>query len=148
MQRRLVRAPSIWRMMNLISPAAGSVILPGMACHVLIIPDKFKGTLSATAAAEAMADGWHRSRPQDRLELLPMSDGGDGFGEVLSRLQNAQRCTTTTVDAAHRRLEAGWWWDPLTRTAIIESAKSLASPCYPRAIITLCVGYCRIGSAD
>jgi len=30
--------------------------------------------------------GWREARPQDRLELLPISDGGDGFGEVLGRL--------------------------------------------------------------
>ena len=51
-----------------------------MPLNVLIVPDKFKGTLTAQAAATAIARGWRRAHPQDRLELLPMSDGGDGFG--------------------------------------------------------------------
>ena len=57
-----------------------------MPLNVLIVPDKFKGSLTASAAAELIAHGWREARPQDRLDLLPMSDGGDGFGEVLSRL--------------------------------------------------------------
>ena len=51
-----------------------------MRMRVLIIPDKFKGTLTAAAAAKAIARGWRKGRPQDLLDLLPMSDGGDGFG--------------------------------------------------------------------
>src|SRR6266516_1831880 len=61
-----------------------------MRLNVLIIPDKFKGTLLASQAAQAIARGWRRARPQDSLALLPMSDGGDGFGEVISKLLRAQ----------------------------------------------------------
>ena len=93
-----------------------------MALHVLIIPDKFKGTLTARAAAEAMARGWRRARKGDRLSLLPMSDGGDGFGEVTSALLQAKLQRAKTVDAAHRPCLAKWWWEPRTRTVIIESA--------------------------
>src|ERR1017187_735855 len=93
-----------------------------MALQVLIMPDKFKGTLTASAAAEAIARGWRKARPGDLLSLLPMSDGGDGFGEVTSALLKARVQRVKTVDAAHRRCVAKWWWEPSTRTAIIESA--------------------------
>ena len=93
-----------------------------MALKVLIIPDKFKGTLTAPAAAEAIARGWRKARPGDLLSLLPMSDGGDGFGEVTSALLKARIQRVRTVDAAHRPCVAKWWWEPKTRTAIIESA--------------------------
>ena len=59
------------------------------ALKVLIVPDKFKGTLRAEEAAQAIAAGWRVSRPQDSLELLPMSDGGDGFGEIIGALLQA-----------------------------------------------------------
>jgi glycerate kinase len=52
-----------------------------------------------------------------------MSDGGDGFGEVLSGLLGAERRSVRTLDAAHRPLRCAWWWQAKTRTAIIESAK-------------------------
>jgi glycerate kinase len=93
-----------------------------MALKVLIIPDKFKGTLTARAAAEAIARGWRRERAGDSLSLLPMSDGGDGFGEVLSALLKAKIQRVRAVDAAHRPCVGRWWWEPRTKTAIIESA--------------------------
>jgi glycerate 2-kinase len=93
-----------------------------MPLHVLIIPDKFKGTLTAAEAAEAIARGWRSERPGDSLDLLPMSDGGDGFGEVTSALVKARIQYVKTVDAAHRPCVARWWWEPRRRIAIIESA--------------------------
>ena len=93
-----------------------------MPLRVLIIPDKFKGTLTAPAAARAIARGWHKARRQDCLDLLPMSDGGDGFGEVTCALLDAGTRCVRTVDAARRPCVVRWWWEPRTRTAIIESA--------------------------
>jgi glycerate kinase len=89
---------------------------------ILVVPDKFKGTLTSTEAAEAIARGWNRARAADSIELLPMSDGGDGFGEVMGRLLCAKIQTVKTVDAAHSNCRAKWWWEPKTKMAIIESA--------------------------
>lgn len=103
-----------------------------MPLKILIAPDKFKGTLTAQQAAEAIARGWRNTRPQDELELLPMSDGGDGFGEIISQLLGAAPLTVKTVDAAHRPIEAVWWWHEPTRTAIIESALVIGLAMLPR----------------
>jgi glycerate kinase len=89
---------------------------------ILVIPDKFKGTLTARAAAEAITRGWAKVRSRDVIESLPMSDGGDGFGEVVGRLLGAKIQNVETVDAAHRRCTAHWWWESKTKTAVIESA--------------------------
>src|SRR3954470_14637676 len=89
---------------------------------VLIIPDKFKGTLSAGEAAKAMAGGWRQSRPDDLVEVLPMTDGGDGFGQLMSQLAGATPQTSKTLDAAHKQSTATWWWQAKTRTAVLESA--------------------------
>jgi glycerate kinase len=89
---------------------------------ILVIPDKFKGTLTAKAAAEAIARGWLKARPRDSIESLPMSDGGDGFGVTMGGLLRAKIQTVKTVDAAHQKCVAKWWWEPKTKTAIIESA--------------------------
>jgi glycerate kinase len=100
--------------------------------RILIVPDKFKGSLSARQAAGAIARGWHRARPGDSINLLPMSDGGDGFGEVLAGLLGAVKRTVTTVDAAHRKLRCAWWWSAGTRTAIVESANVMGMALFPR----------------
>lgn len=102
-----------------------------MSLRVLIIPDKFKGTLSAGEAARAVARGWQKVRPHDRLEPLPMSDGGDGFGEVMSRLLRAKARVVTTVNAAHQCCRAAWWWDAKSKTAIVESANVIGLAMLP-----------------
>jgi len=99
--------------------------------RVLIAPDKFKGTLTAREAADAIARGWQRIHPKDSIELLPISDGGDGFGEVMSALLDARPRRTKTVDAAHRPCMATWWWATKTKTAIIESARVIGLAMLP-----------------
>jgi glycerate kinase len=96
---------------------------PVMSLRILIVPDKFKGTLTARQAAAAIARGWSEVRPEDRLEELPMADGGDGFGEVLGHLLSAQLQTCSTVDSAGRPRAADWWLAPDACIAVIETAQ-------------------------
>jgi glycerate kinase len=77
---------------------------------VLIAPDAYKGSLNAMAAAQAIAAGWRRQRPDDLLDLCPMADGGDGFGPVLAQWLGAEPRLCDTVDAAGRPRQARWWW--------------------------------------
>jgi glycerate kinase len=102
-----------------------------MPHRILIIPDKFKGTLTAPAAAAAIARGWLAIRPGDSPDLLPMSDGGDGFGEVMAGLLDARAQRIATMDAAHHRSNARWWWQPQTETAILESAEVIGLAQHP-----------------
>lgn len=99
--------------------------------RVLICPDKFKGTLTAAEAAHAIARGWCEVRPGDVPDLLPISDGGDGFGELLAQHLDAEPCHTETVDAAHRPLRARWWWEPRRRLALVESARVIGLAMLP-----------------
>ena len=50
---------------------------------VIVAPDKFKGSLSAPEAAEAIARGVRRADPDSTFDLVPMADGGDGTVEAL-----------------------------------------------------------------
>src|SRR2546425_13368766 len=102
-----------------------------MPLKVLIIPDKFKGTLTAGAAAEAIARGWRKARRDDLLKLLPMSDGGGGVGEVMSGLLHAEAKTVRTVDAARRPCAAKWGGGQKNGAAIIESAAGIGLAMLP-----------------
>src|SRR5687768_10841163 len=90
---------------------------------VLIIPDKFKGTLTARQAGEAIDEGWRQVRPDDELEILPMSDGGEGFGEIIGSFMGATEIKVDTLDAAHRPRRASLWWQKDSKTAVIEAAQ-------------------------
>ncbi len=102
-----------------------------MSLRVLIVPDKFKGTLTSRQAANAIAQGWHQARPTDILDLLPMADGGDGFGEVLGSLLGAESRICLTTDAARRPRLAEWWLQSDTATAVIETAQVIGLALLP-----------------
>ncbi len=52
--------------------------------RVLVCPDKFRGTLTARQAGEAIERGWRRARPDDVVDVLPLADGGEGTLDVLA----------------------------------------------------------------
>ncbi|HET7475836.1 MAG TPA: glycerate kinase [Dermatophilaceae bacterium] len=74
--------------------------------RVVVAPDCFTGTLSATQAAEAMADGWASCAPWDELVQLPLSDGGPGFLDVLSRALPGRTVSVTVSDPLGRAVPA------------------------------------------
>lgn len=102
-----------------------------MPRRVLIVPDKFKGTLTAQAAAEAIGRGWRMVHPGDELQRLPMSDGGDGFGEVMAALMPAEPRGISTFNAAQQPCESTWWWSADQRNALIESARIIGLALLP-----------------
>jgi glycerate kinase len=105
-------------------------IVPG-PLRVLIVPDKFKGTLAAADVCAAIAKGWKSVRAGDRLKGLPMSDGGDGFGGVLGQLLPARLRSVRTLDAAHQPIRADWWWVAGQELAIIEAARVIGLAMLP-----------------
>lgn len=102
-----------------------------MALRVLIVPDKFKGTLTAAEAAESIASGWRKERPKDVLTLLPMSDGGDGFGTVTGQLLKARKRQVATLDAAHQPCRCAWWLSS-KGIAVVESASAIGLAMLPK----------------
>jgi glycerate 2-kinase len=91
---------------------------------VVIAPDKFAGTLTAAEAAEAMAAGWRRTRPDDEIVQVPMADGGEGTLDVVARATGATRVETVAADArAHARPAA--WLRLADGRALVEAAQAV-----------------------
>ncbi len=91
--------------------------------RVVLAPDKFAGTLTATEAALAMQTGWRRSRPGDDLVVRPMSDGGPGFLEVLHpALPGSRLAAVPATDPFGRPVDATVLFDGAHATAYVESA--------------------------
>ncbi len=87
---------------------------------VVVAPDSFGGTLTASEAAAAIADGWRRSRPGDEVVLRPLSDGGEGLLDVVARPDDTWIRTEVAGPQGHP-VDAALLWRT-DRTAIIESA--------------------------
>ena len=115
--------------MNLVRKAKSA--LGSAPLRVLVVPDKFKGTLSAAEACAAMVKGWKSARADDQLHSLPMSDGGDGFGEVLGQLHGARLRSVRTCDAARQPIRAQWWWVADRKLAILEAARVIGLALLP-----------------
>ncbi|HEV8565109.1 MAG TPA: glycerate kinase [Actinomycetota bacterium] len=76
--------------------------------RLLIAPDKFRGTLTASQAARAIETGWLRARPHDFVDLLPLADGGEGTLDALTDALGGETVTERVtgplgdpVDAAY-----------------------------------------------
>ncbi len=63
--------------------------------RIVIAPDEFKGSLTAPAAARAIAEGWAQTAPEDVLDLCPMSDGGPGFVDTLAAALGGELISAT-----------------------------------------------------
>ncbi len=88
-----------------------------MPRRILIAPDKFKGSLSAPAAATAISEGILRREPDAVIDLCPIADGGEGFMEAMATALNGRHIACPAVDALGRVI--------LSRYAVAETAAGL-----------------------
>jgi glycerate kinase len=65
--------------------------------RVLVAPDKFAGTLTAVEAADAIAQGWQRTAPDDIVTTAPLSDGGPGFVDVVQAALGGKLLSVTAT---------------------------------------------------
>lgn len=77
-----------------------------MARRILIAPDKFKGSLSAPEAADAIAVGIRKIDPTAELDLCPIADGGEGFMETLAAALDGSWVHCSAVDALGRPVDS------------------------------------------
>lgn len=61
---------------------------------ILIVPDKFKGSLSSGQVSRAIAEGLKSVLPGARITRLTVSDGGEGF---LKTIEQAEKLTRRTI---------------------------------------------------
>jgi glycerate kinase len=94
--------------------------------RVLVAPDKFRGTLTAAEAAEAIAQGWRRARPDDEVERVPMADGGEGTLEALVTALGGELRTVTVSGPLGDPVAAAYGVVPGPRgpVAVIEMARA------------------------
>lgn len=116
--------------------------------RILIAADKFKGSLTAPAACEAIAAGIRDVRDDVELDLCPMSDGGEGFVDAMTRARNGRLITRrvtsplpeTHVDATFAVVDGERTGD----TAVIEmsaaSGIALLSPANRNPLYTTTFG--------
>lgn len=95
--------------------------MPALPLRVVIAPDSFKGSVSASQAAAAIAAGLRRVWGDADLRLVPLADGGEGtLDAVLSA--GGRRCSGRVTGAAGAAIDAAYGVIAAD-TAVIEIAQ-------------------------
>jgi glycerate kinase len=92
--------------------------------RVVIAPDKFKGSLTALEAAEAMARGLSRVDPSAEIDRVPMADGGEGTVAALVAATGGSYRTVTVTGPLGDPVVASFGLLGDGRTAVLEMASA------------------------
>jgi len=90
--------------------------------HILIAPNAFKNSLSATAAAEAIRAGLQQSTLDCTCECFPVGDGGDGTAALLIQKCGGKTIRCEVHNPLGRRIKATFGLIDGGKTAVIELA--------------------------
>lgn len=95
--------------------------MPNRPLRVLIASDKYKGSLTATQAAQAIQRALQRSFPDEvECDLCPIADGGEGTTEAMITALGGAWVTAEVCDAIGRPLQARYGWVADRREAVME----------------------------
>jgi glycerate kinase len=90
---------------------------------IVLIPDKFKGSLSAEEVIEALTKGIKRAKPTTTILSMVASDGGDGFMDAIQHAIPVKKIFCETVDPLGRPISAPYLYYSQKKTAYIELAQ-------------------------
>ena len=92
--------------------------------NILLIPDKFKGSLSANEVITAIKKGIIEFDRSIQIHHIIASDGGDGFIEAIQENINIELIKVASVDPLGRELLTAYGLDIENDTAYIELANA------------------------
>ena len=103
--------------------------------RVLLAPDSFGSSLTATQAAEALAAGWSAGAPHDEVSTCPLADGGPGFVETLHSSLGGELLPVTVTGPLGDPVPAVVLLVPAqgsaATTAYVEAAQAIGLPLVP-----------------
>jgi glycerate kinase len=91
--------------------------------RIVVAPDKFKGSLTAREAGDAIARGLARAFPDAEFDVVPVADGGDGTADVLVDALGGKLVTCDVQGPDGKTVAATYGSLPGTR-AVIELARA------------------------
>lgn len=89
---------------------------------IVVAPNAFKGCLTASEAAQAMAAGVRRACPEAEIVLVPVADGGDGLVDVAAKALGGELHHFTVTGPLFEKREAPLCYVAGERFAAVEMA--------------------------
>src|SRR5678815_2216087 len=96
-----------------------------MRMRIVIAPDSFKGSLTATEAARSIRNGVLAADAEATTRVVPLSDGGEGFATVLREALGGAEHEATVTGPQGDPTRASWVMRPDGGTLILESAAAI-----------------------
>ncbi len=90
----------------------------------LLIPDKFKSSLTSQGVIDALTNGIIKADQQARIQSIQVSDGGDGFLDAIDSIGNYRRIPIQSVNACGQPIASYYLLDSKSKTAFIELANT------------------------
>lgn len=91
---------------------------------IVLAPDSFKESMTATQAVAAMRDGVHAVWPDAECVGVPMADGGEGTVDAVVDALGGEHITVEVADPLGRPVRAKYGYIASRRLAVIEMAAS------------------------
>ncbi|GAA4048433.1 glycerate kinase [Streptomyces shaanxiensis] len=105
-----------------------------MLTRVVVAPSGFKESLSAQAAADAIADGVRRVLPDAVLDLIPLVDGGEGTAAALAAATGGRLVALPATGPVGERIGTHFALLGSQATAVVEMAAVAGLSLVPRAL--------------
>ncbi|MEQ9591654.1 MAG: glycerate kinase [Cyclobacteriaceae bacterium] len=91
---------------------------------ILIAPDKFKGSLTAAQVCDILSSELARLAPDMLIESVPLADGGEGIGDLLTKQSYGRQIDAEVFDPLMRPIVSRFGISKDRKTAFIEMAKA------------------------
>ena len=101
--------------------------MPALYKNFLIVPDSFKGTMSAIDVCRIMAETLQERFPEVHIDTIPMADGGEGTVDAFLAANPGERITCE-VCGPYREPVEGFYGMLEDGTAVIEMAAAAGLP--------------------
>ncbi|UWX54702.1 glycerate kinase [Maribacter litopenaei] len=92
--------------------------------RLLIIPDKFKGSMTSEEVYQSFKQGVEKVISDASFHFVKASDGGDGFLDAISTYRECDEIEMETLDPLGRKISSYYLYDQKNESAYIELANS------------------------
>ncbi|MBC7890965.1 MAG: glycerate kinase [Sphingobacteriaceae bacterium] len=91
---------------------------------ILLAPDKFRGSMTAAEACQALTEGIRLADQTIETVSTPLADGGEGILEILTEATSGTKRQVTVADPLGRPIEAEFGLSADGQTAFVELASA------------------------
>lgn len=93
---------------------------------IIIVPDSFKGTLSATRVADIAEEEINKVIPSAQIKKIPVADGGEGTLDCFENISGGKRIPCEVTGPNFQKVKAEFLL--CGKTAVIESSQANGLP--------------------